>query len=124
MTGLSENNIDPFPIKRDLGLVFDKYSLYNMENTVMISNFQNEIEEYRTNDIIIPYYHPLKGKTDFVDDKHMSYLEKYMMGLSAMDSYAGKDVRNKLSAINYNRFVQKFTSKTRYDSYDYSRKAL
>lgn len=113
--------IDPIPIKRDLEIVFNKYSLYNMENTVMISNFKNEIEDFQSNDIVLPVYDPLKGTTDFLDDKHMSFLEKYLHGLYAMDTYTGMDVRTKLRTITYEKFIQKLTKKMRYDSYDYGK---
>jgi hypothetical protein len=116
------NDVKPIPIKRDLQMIYDKYSFHNEENTVVISNFKNEIEEYQSNEIILPLYDPLKGTTDFLDDKHLIYLDKYITGLYAMDYYAGKDVRSKLNSISYDKFIQKLTKKVKYDSHHYDRK--
>lgn len=34
------NDVTPIPMKRDLNIVYDKYSFHNEENTVVISNFK------------------------------------------------------------------------------------
>lgn len=43
----------------------------------------------------------------------------YLMGLFAMDSYVGLDVRQKLATIPYDKFLQKYTKKIRVDSYSH-----
>ncbi|CAI2379032.1 unnamed protein product [Moneuplotes crassus] len=116
----SIHDIEPIPMKRDLKMIYDKYSFHNEENTVMISNFPNELDDYHYNEIVLPLYDPLRGQTDFEDDKHMSYLEKYINGLHAMDTYIGTDVRAKINNISYKKFIQKYTKKIRYDSNSFS----
>lgn len=59
------------------------------------------METYTRNDIIIPEYNPLIGKTDFLDDKHMFYLQKYYKFLLSLNSAVGPDVRNKMESYNY-----------------------
>ena len=40
----------------------------------MISNYFNKIEDFQRNDIVIPEYEPRVGRTDFLNDMHMTYL--------------------------------------------------
>ena len=84
--------IDPLPIWRSLGALFHDFPEYNYENTVVVSNFANTLEDDKMNDLILPQYHPKISKTDFFDDKHMRYLEHYVLGLFAMDKFVGTDV--------------------------------
>jgi hypothetical protein len=59
------------------------------------------MESYTRNDIILPEYNPLSGKTDFLDDKHLYYLKNYYRFLLSLDKVVGLDVRNKLEAYSY-----------------------
>jgi hypothetical protein len=53
----------------------------------------------------LPEYHPLLGKTDFADDKHMFYLYKYLRFLMSLDHAIGVDVRHKMEAYSYDTFI-------------------
>ena len=96
-------------------MIYNKYSFHNEETTVVISNFKNEIPDFWHNEIVLPIYDPAKGSTDFGDDKHMSYLDKYIMGLYAMDNYTGPDVRAKINSIPYDKFIRKMIKKMKID---------
>ena len=61
------------------------------------------------------------GKTDFVDDKHIYYLHKYLSFLHSMEKAVGVDVRNRMEAYPYETFIQKMTKSVRYDSYSFSK---
>ena len=124
MNNYDENNVDPLPIKRDLEMVYDKYSFHNEENTVVISNHANIIEDYRTNEIIVPLFDPYLGTTNFLDDQHINYMSKYFTALFAMDNHSGEDVRAKINSMSYKKFAQKLTKRTNYDSYDESKNVL
>ena len=62
------------PIERNLGHLWGKYPAYNEENTVVVSNFYNAVEDFQRNDIVLPEFDPKRGRTDFLDDMHMNYL--------------------------------------------------
>lgn len=68
------NQIRPFPMVRNLANIWAKYPQYSEENTLMISNFYNEIEDFQRNDIVLPEFNPKIGKTDFLDDLHLNYV--------------------------------------------------
>ena len=68
-------NIRSIPMVRNLANVWAKYPQYSENNTLMVSNHYNQIEDFQRNDIILPEYHPKMGKTDFLDDMHLSYLQ-------------------------------------------------
>ena len=113
--GKLKTSLEPIPMKRDLKIIYNKYSYHNEETTVVISNYKNEMPEYWNNEIILPIYDPEKGTTDFGDDKHMSYLDKYLTGLFAMDNYTGLDVRAKINSIPYEKFIRKMIKKMKID---------
>ena len=71
-------NIKPFPMVRNLANVWAKYPQYNEENTIMISNYYNEVEDFQRNDLIIPEFDPKLGKTDFLDDMHLNNTFHYL----------------------------------------------
>ncbi len=56
---------------RNYTAVWQKFPRYSEENTLMVSNYLNQFEEYHRNDFILPLYHPKYGKTDVLDDKHL-----------------------------------------------------
>merc|ERR1712045_984578 len=70
---------------RDFAPVWQKFSQYDETNTLMISNYFNNIDEFTRNDLILPLYHPRLGKTDFLDDKHMVWLHSYLSFLAALE---------------------------------------
>jgi len=76
--------LDPEPIERDLKLIWDKHPEYDENNTVVISNFDNKIEDYRDNDLIIPRYHPTEGTTHFTMDAHLYYIYEYFLVLNSL----------------------------------------
>jgi hypothetical protein len=69
----------PVAMKRDLEIIFSKHQQYTKENTLIISNFKNELSDYRSNEIIIPLYHPIQGTTSFTADAHLYYLMEYLV---------------------------------------------
>lgn len=88
---------------------------------MLVSNYNNLLEDYQRNDIVIPQYDPLLGKTDFLDDKHMFYLHKYIRFLMSLDHAVGLDIRSKMDSFPYDSFIQKMTKSVRYDSYSFSK---
>ncbi len=79
----NQNSLDPEPIERDLKIIFDKHPEYDETNTVVISNHENKLEEFRDNDIIIPQYHP-NGSTHFTMDSHLYYVYEYFLVLNSL----------------------------------------
>ena len=67
------HKICPLPMARNLANIWAKYPQYSEENTVLISNFFNEIEDFQRNDIVLPVFAPKVGRTDFLDDMHLDY---------------------------------------------------
>ena len=41
------------------------------------------------------------------DDMHLMFFNKYLLALFAMEAYAGMDVRNRIAALHYEKFVRK-----------------
>ena len=70
----------------------------------MLSNFYNPIEEFQRNDLVIPEYNPIMGKTDFLDDKHMYYVFKYIRFMNSLSQTIGEDVRHKMESYPYETF--------------------
>lgn len=60
-------------MSRNLANIWAKYPQYSEENTLLISNYFNEIEDFQRNDIVLPVYEPKLGSTDFMDDQHLSF---------------------------------------------------
>ncbi len=60
------------------------------------------------------------GSTDFLDDKHMYYLHKYLKFLQSLETTVGLDIRSRMESVRYEIFIQKLTKNVRYDSYSYS----
>ena len=69
------HEIRPIPMARNLANIWARYPQYSEENTLMVSNFYNEIEDFQRNDVIIPEFDPKLGRTDFHDDVHLSYVQ-------------------------------------------------
>ena len=116
----SNESVAPVPLARDLGSIFQKYPLYDETNTAIVSLFENTHESFKHNDIVLPLFDPIVGRTDFIDDRHMMYFKQYIQALFAMDGYVGMDIRDKLKAFSYDKLNVKTAMKIRYDSYAYS----
>ena len=80
----SNNDIIPHNINRDLNIIFKDHKDYDADNTIMVSNFLNENSDFRQNDLIIPLYHPINGKSDFSHDGHMYFLMEYLILLDSL----------------------------------------
>lgn len=80
-------------MERNYGKIWAKYSDYNERNTVMISNFYNQIEDFQRNDLLLPQFDPIKGVTDFLDDKHLAWTYNYLDMLESLESTVGDDMR-------------------------------
>ena len=70
---------------RNFTPVWQKFSQYDETNTLMISNYYNNVDEFARNDLILPFYHPRLGKTDFLDDKHMVWLHSYLSFIASLE---------------------------------------
>jgi len=114
-------DIEPLPIGRNLDSIFEKYRDYNEKNTVVISNFTNPIGDFQRNDLVIPKFDPKLGRTDFLDDKHMSYVHGYIKFLFALDQTVGDDVRVKMEASSYRHYIKRLTKSLRVDNYGFNR---
>jgi len=86
----------PHTINRDLNTIFKDHSSYDMDNTIMISNYSNENSDFRPNDLILPLYHPLKGNTDFCYDGHMYFLYEYVVLLDSLKHKSKSKISIKL----------------------------
>lgn len=79
-----KDNLLPFPFKRDLKIIFERHTQFDEKNTIVISNYKNEMSEYRDNEVIMPLYHPLDGETKFEMDAHMYFLMEYLVMLHSI----------------------------------------
>jgi hypothetical protein len=106
----------PFPAKRDLRIIFDKYPQYDENNTIIFSNFKNENSDYRTNEVILPLYHPEIGTTQFNLDAHMYYVYEYITVLNTqMIINKIEDVRETMKMIEYEKLIRLRTANTKPD---------
>jgi hypothetical protein len=113
----------PFPAKRDLKIIFDKYPEYSEKNTILFTNFHNEISEYRENEVVLPIYHPEIGTTKFHEDAHMYYINEYLIILNShFVINKADDIREVIKQLNYKKIVKLRTGTTNPDSgkWDYS----
>ena len=98
------NQVKPAPLARNLANIWAKYPQYSEENTLMVSNFYNEVEDFQRNDIVIPQFDPKSGRTDFLDDLHLDYLHQYLRFLISLESIVGVDVRMRMEGYNYEQY--------------------
>ncbi len=102
-----DENLLPFPAKRDLKIIFDKHQDNDEKNTIIFTNFKNEISDYRDNEVIIPLYHPEIGTTQFNLDAHMYYIYEYIIILqSQMTVNKIDDVREVMKMITYEKMIK------------------
>ena len=93
-------------MERNFSGIWSKFSQYDESNTLMISPFSNEIEEFQRNDLIIPNYSPLAGsETDLVADTHLGWVEDYIKFLAAMEETLGTDMRKLMEAYPYETYL-------------------
>ena len=83
----------------------------------MISNYLNYHEEFHRNDLILPLYDPKKGKTDFLDDKHLVWTHGYIGFLAGMESQLGDDMRYIMEAMPYDAYLKRLNKQMNYDKY-------
>mmetsp|Transcript_37463 Transcript_37463/g.57370 ORF Transcript_37463/g.57370 Transcript_37463/m.57370 type:complete len:152 (-) Transcript_37463:1238-1693(-) len=102
--GAEDSELEPQPVNRNLANIWSRYQQYNEENTLVVSNFYNQIEDFQRNDIILPRFHPKEGSTDFEDDHHMRFLSEYLSFVISLGGVAGKDVRMRMEGFNYEQF--------------------
>ena len=50
---------------------------------------------------MIPQFDPVKGVTDFLDDKHLAWTYNYLDMLSSLESTVGDDMRQQMEALSY-----------------------
>ena len=67
------SSITPKSMPKNLANIWAKYPQYNEENTLVLSNNWNEIEDFQRNDIVLPEFEPKFGRTDFLNDMHMNW---------------------------------------------------
>ena len=72
--------------QRNFTPVWQKFQQYSEENTIMVSNYFNAIDDYHRNDLVLPLYDPKMGKTDFLDDKHLAWTYNYLGFLASLES--------------------------------------
>ena len=72
--------------QRNFTPVWQKFQQYSEENTIMVSNYFNAIDDYHRNDLVLPLYDPKMGKTDFLDDKHLAWTYNYLGFLAGLES--------------------------------------
>ena len=114
-----EHNLSPFPMERNLANVWHKYPQYSEENTLLVSPFYNQISDFQRNDVVIPEFDPVTGKTDFHSDLHLEYLHQYLQFIVSLESIVGKDVRMRLDGYGYVQFCQRINKNLRFDSHRY-----
>jgi len=110
------HKICPLPMARNLANIWAKYPQYSEENTVLISNFFNEIEDFQRNDIVLPVFAPKVGRTDFLDDMHLDYAHSYLRFMLSLDGAVGPDVRMRMEAYGYEQYCQRINKNLKYDS--------
>ncbi|KRX02718.1 HAD-like domain [Pseudocohnilembus persalinus] len=107
----SSYNFNPLPIKRDLKLVFDRFQDFEHNNTIVFSNFPNQSEEYRINDVIMPQYDPTKLGSNFEIDFALPGVMKYLRGLKFFIFKKGMiDVRPMLATKSYQFLLDRVTN--------------
>mmetsp|Transcript_1618 Transcript_1618/g.2862 ORF Transcript_1618/g.2862 Transcript_1618/m.2862 type:complete len:134 (+) Transcript_1618:358-759(+) len=103
------------PVSRNLANIWAKYPQYQEENTIVVSNFYNLIEDFQRNDIVIPTYDPKLGSTDFLDDMHLTYFVQYLSLVQSLDATVGHDIRMRMEGLGYDQFCQRITKSLRAD---------
>ena len=104
-------------MERNYSNIWTKFPQYKEENTLMISNYRNMIDDFQTNDIVLPYYDPKAGHTDFLDDKHFQWLHNYVNFLEGFELKEVSDVRSAMSTMSYDNYLKRTNKTMKYDSY-------
>jgi hypothetical protein len=93
MAAQTNKSVVPIAMERNFSSIWHKFPQYNDENTLMISNFYNQIADYNSNDIVLPTFDPVNGTADFLDDKHLKWMADYLTVLESVEHKVGPDVR-------------------------------
>lgn len=70
-----------FGTPKELRNIFEKFPEFDLNNTVIISNYPNMVEKYQTNDLIVPKFDPRFSRSSFEGDMILHTLVKYLTGL-------------------------------------------
>lgn len=65
---------------------------------------------------MVPLFEPRFGKTDFLNDMHLTYIYEYMKFIKTLDKTVGGDIRTRMEAMSYDKYIQRITKSIRYDS--------
>jgi hypothetical protein len=65
---------------------------------------------------VVPLFEPRFGKTDFLHDMHLTYIYEYMKFIKTLDKTIGGDIRTRMEAMSYDKYIQRITKSIRYDS--------
>ena len=104
------SQISSFPIERNLGGVFEKFNQYSPANTVVISPFQNLMEAYAENDILLKYYSPQAQGYKFIADFDLVVLSNYIETLKdQIEKKKCEDLRPFLSSLRLSYATQRYT---------------
>ena len=50
---------------------------------------------------MLPLYDPIKGTTDFLDDKHLAWCNNYLNMLASLETTIGEDMRMLMESLSY-----------------------
>lgn len=67
----------------------------------MISSFYNDIEDFQRNDLVLPMFDPVKGNTDVLDDKNLTWARNYIKMLASLEQTIGEDMRQQMEALSF-----------------------
>ena len=108
------------PMARNFSNIWHKFGNYDETNTIMVSPFENKVEDFTRNDLILPNYSPKEGEIDFMGDKHLGWTFNYLGWLASMEENMGADVRMLMEAFSYEAYLMRSTQSTKYDRAKYS----
>jgi hypothetical protein len=113
---IETDSLLPVPVKRDLKIIFNKHDQYDEKNTVLFTNFKNELSDYRNNEIILPLYHPELGTTQYDQDGHMYFVHEYITILNS-HIHVNKidDIREMIKMLPYDKMTRVRTGNSRPD---------
>ncbi|CAD8205418.1 unnamed protein product [Paramecium pentaurelia] len=92
-----EYSTEPIRIDRDLSLITQKFSNYDLPNIVMVNVYPNLLEQHSFNYIIIPKFDP--QYVNIQTDGSLDLLVKYLNGLSILiNKQKNQDIRTAIRA--------------------------
>lgn len=107
----SKTQIQSFPIERNLGGVFQKFTQFSPMNTIVISPFKNLIEPYTENDVQLKYFSPQSLGYKFIADFEQVVLSNYLETLKEQaEKQKYEDLRPQLSSLRISYAAERFTT--------------